>query len=272
MGGKVPEEYAEYKRVFRPIHPVRLTNAFYIAETETTNQQFRKHYASHDSGNNSDSLTLNEPKQPVVRITWTDASAFCEDYGYRLPTEAEWEYACRAGTDTNYYWGDSDYDGREYANMKDRSEVVASNALRHKLTEDSTNLERLYAELDLVTTLTPYYPWNDGYPATAPVGKFKPNGFGLYDMSGNVYEWCSDCYDPDEYERHREGAVDPQGPLVGSSRVRRGGSWLMVPGCCSSFDRSARSRVRRSQDLGFRSVMETNRVVFEKAAEESRDR
>jgi sulfatase modifying factor 1 len=141
---------------------------------------------------------------PVVNVTWNDAVAFCqwlstkEGKSYRLPTEAEWEYACRAGTTTRFYGGADEESLKTTANIADAA------------------LKAKWAVAPRAAA------WDDGYPFTAPVGCFQANAFGLYDMHGNVYEWCQDWYGPYSPDAQR----DPQGPHTGASRVRRGGCWF----------------------------------------------
>ena len=154
-------------------------------------------------------------EHPVVNVSWNDAMAFCkwlsakEGKAYRLPTEAEWEYACRAGAKTAYFWGDDPNGGQGYINAADLS-------ARDRFPD--WKLEFMF-------------PWRDGYVFTSPAGAFKPNPLGLYDMIGNAWQWCSDFYGP----YPRGDAVDPTGPMTGdneSSRVNRGGSWSMSRDAC----------------------------------------
>ena len=141
---------------------------------------------------------------PVVCVTWSDAVAFCKWLGgktgrtVRLPTEAEWEYACRAGKQTIFSWGDTLAEGKGVCNVADQT------------------AKKQFRRWNV-------FPWEDGYVFTAPVGSFKPNAFGLYDMHGNVWEWCSDWYGRDY---SKAGKVDPTGPETGRYRVIRGGSWM----------------------------------------------
>ncbi|MEJ7639471.1 MAG: formylglycine-generating enzyme family protein, partial [Singulisphaera sp.] len=178
---------------------------------------------------------------PVVNITWNDAVAFCEWLGkkegkrYRLPTEAEWEYACRAGTTTHYSFGDDPEQLPANANTYDASSA------------------KVFPE---------WAKWavrgDDGFPFTAPVGHYKPNDFGLYDMHGNVWEWCSDWYGEDYYKV--APVDDPKGLETGGRRSRRGGGWHVWPLYCTSFYRNYNTPQSRYLNLGFRVVMEDEKA------------
>lgn len=155
---------------------------------------------------------------PVVCVSWNDGRAFGEwltkrerDAGrlpeglvYRLPTEAEWEYAARAGTRTRFPAGDDPATLHQSANIFDRETALRWPRWRAQAGSGS-----------------------DGHAFTAPVGSFAPNAFGLYDMVGNVWEWCADWYGEDYYAH--SPVDDPQGPASGEVRVRRGGSWHSWP-------------------------------------------
>ena len=146
------------------------------------------------------------PQHPAVLVSWQDAEAFCawlsrvEKRRYRLPTEAEWEYAARAGRSGRYATGDDPASLRGSANVADASLRAA------------------------VPALTAGEAWDDGFPFLAPVASFAANAFGLYDVHGNVWEWCADWYAPDAYAH--AAADDPQGPAEGSFRTIRGGGWF----------------------------------------------
>jgi len=168
-------------------------------------------------------------KNPVENVSWDDAVEFCKKLSQKtgktvsLPTEARWEYACRAGTKTRFGFGDKDEDLCKYGNYCDKSN-------------------------------TPGRPWqdkdhNDGFDKTAPVGSLKPNDWGLYDMHGNVWEWCSDWY-ADSYANAKN--VDPAGPDSGSLRVLRAGGWDADPQSCRSAGRYWDSPVHRYGFVGFR--------------------
>ncbi len=159
-------------------------------------------------------------RQPVINVSWTDAVTYCEWLGkqtgklYRLPNEAEWEYACRAGTTTAYWWGDGH--GKNLANFRGA---------------DSQ--------------------W--GAKQTSPVGSFDPNPFGLYDMHGNVWEWCKDCWHGTYNNAPRDGtAWEESGGGDCGRRVIRGGSWLNIPRLLRSADRDRDNTDDRNYDLGFR--------------------
>jgi formylglycine-generating enzyme required for sulfatase activity len=176
---------------------------------------------------------VNEYKQPVTNVSWNDAMEYCKwlsqktGKNYRLPTEAEWEYAAGNGSKhTKYSWGNSEPYGENGGNMPDRSAKQKFN------------------------DMTVWSHYNDGFIFTAPVGSFKPNEFGLYDITGNVWEWCSDWYDEGYYMSSPSN--DPKGPSMGSSRVQRGGSWVCRPEYQRVANRNFDDPSFRHSDVGFR--------------------
>jgi formylglycine-generating enzyme required for sulfatase activity len=205
-------------------HEVEITKPFYLGKFHVTLGQFRKFVADKDyhGGKNyrGSTGTGNSDDHPVVNVSWNDAVAFCawlskkEGKTYRLPTEAEWEYSCRAGTKTAYYFGDDAKDLKHYG----------------------------------------WYSGNSGGRAQ-PVGKLKSNDWGLCDMHGNVWQWCSDYYKADYY---KEGSRrDPQGPAAGASRVLRGGSCVIDPPLCRAARRNDAQQVYSNNITGFRVVRVT---------------
>ncbi len=239
----------------RPAHDVRL-HGFWIDSHEVTNRQFA------DFVDQSDYITTAEQQGwalvfdrtsgdwieapgadwrhpggahtgidgredwPVVQVSWYDADAYARWVGCRLPTEAEWEYAARAGLrDADFPWGRAEtVDGRYGANY----------------------WQGWFPDEDLAV---------DGFDDLAPVRSFPANGFGLYDMSGNVWEWCADWYEADYYRS--SVAESPAGPADGPMRVQRGGSWLSAENYSPGYKVSVRSKRRPNvcyQDVGFRCV------------------
>ncbi len=170
---------------------------------------------------------------PVLNVTWNDAVAFCrwlsrkEGKTYRLPTEAEWEYACRAGTTTRYYNGDDPNALSKVAKTTDPKGRSSFPAVQNLL-----------------------IPKEDQGRFTAPVGSLPPNRFGLHDMLGNAWEWCSDWYGEDYYAR--SPLDDPQGPDSGDRRVRRGGAWNSFPLWARASFRNWNKPDSRCVNLGFR--------------------
>jgi formylglycine-generating enzyme required for sulfatase activity len=208
-----------------PVHRVKISKGFYMGQTEVTQRQWEAVMRNNPSDFEGSDL-------PVENVSWDDAVEFCnklsrkEGKKYRLPTEAEWEYACRAGTSSAYNWGDSWQRG-------------VCNAENDVGSSEDSNVE-IFRRRGLPVD------------STVPVGSFQPNAFGLYDMHGNVWEWCNDWYDEDYYSQ--SPIVDPQGPSSGTYRVLRGGSWFSTPGYCRSAPRLRYSPGYRNSVSGFRVV------------------
>lgn len=164
---------------------------------------------------------------PVVQVSWNDAKAFAKHFGYQLPTEAQWEYAARAGTTTAYLWGNDEAGGKGFGNMND-----ASAAKRFCKWNRS-------------------FSWDDGYVFLAPVRSFKPNAWGLHDMTGNVAEWCEDAYIRD----YPADGADESAATGSNARVIRGGSWLDPPDLYRLAKRFGFAPQGRRDFVGFRVVM-----------------
>ena len=240
-----------------PRHRVSITRDFYLGKHEVTVGQFRQFVSDtgyktepekSDKGGrgfNQETEKFEDGKQyswrdpgfpqtdrhPVANVTWNDAVAFCEWLSkkegeeYRLPTEAQWEYSCRGGTSTLYHHGDDPEGLTDVANVADGT---AKDRFDH------------WTAIKL----------KDGHVFSSEVGTFKNNAYGLYDMHGNVWEWCSDWYADDYYEGSPQR--DPEGPDDGSPRVYRGGSWDNSSQSCRSAFRFRDSPDYRDNFLGFR--------------------
>jgi formylglycine-generating enzyme required for sulfatase activity len=199
----------------KPAHRVRITKPFYLGKYEVTQEQWRAVMGNNPSNSKG-------PKNPVEQVSWDDCQMFLKklnaDFArgkgrFALPTEAQWEYACRAGSTSDYCFGDDKSQFGDYA----------------------------------------WYRANSG-DTTHPVGEKRPNDWGLYDMHGNVGEWCADLYDKSYYA----GSVtdDPMGPATGSDRGCRGGSFANDPGYCRSACRGGDCGPGdRAYGVGFRACL-----------------
>ncbi|MEW9870862.1 formylglycine-generating enzyme family protein [Arthrobacter sp. HS15c] len=167
------------------------------------------------------------PDHPVVQVSHDDALAYCRWAGRRLPTEAEWEYAARGGLDQQRYpWG---------------NELIAPDG-----THNCNIWQGTFPEVNTQ---------KDGHLATAPVRSFPPNGYGLFEVSGNVWEWCADWFLPKYYRN--SPTENPQGPTIGRGRVMRGGSYLCHDSYCNRYRVAARSSNTpdsSSSNCGFRTA------------------
>ena len=187
-----------------PVHTVEL-DAFSVSAYEITVGQYQQFVAA--TGHRAlPDISKYSPTDdhPVVGVSWYDAEAFCEWAGMRLPTEAEWEYAARGELKGKKYpWGDQEPDGSQ-CNFADKRSDRTLRELDAKWTHADMSVD-------------------DGYAKCAPVGSFPPNGFGLYDMAGNVAEWVADRYDENYYGQ--SASRNPKGPRSGEKAVLRGGIW-----------------------------------------------
>jgi len=230
MGASASDQDARDDEI--PQHRVALTESFYLALHEVTQEQYEQvvgrnpsYFSRHGNGKGRVGES-NTDGFPVETVSWNDAVAFCRLLSerpaeqaagriYRLPTEAEWEYACRAGSTTAWSFGDLASELEDYA----------------------------------------YFLNNAELRRPAMIGIRSTNSWGLYDMHGNVWEWCSDGFDRGYYAQSPK--YDPQGPSSeGEGRVFRGGSWNNIAANCRSTCREHGSADYRSELVGFRVVCE----------------
>jgi formylglycine-generating enzyme required for sulfatase activity len=188
---------------------------------------------------------------PVVHVSWVDAQAYVQwlaaqtGQRYRLPSEAELEYANRGGSQSRYWWGDAT-PAQAVANLKGELDKPFT----PQRLWDHTPDEQAYAFREGDTPLY-FSGYQDGYGQPAPVASFLPNGFGLYDTTGNVWEWAQDCWHPDYTNAPRDGSAWTEGGDC-EQRLVRGGSWYCYPRHMRAANRWARWPVFRNMYIGFR--------------------
>jgi formylglycine-generating enzyme len=237
MGSPPDEPYRSNAEVQ---HPVTISSPFYMQTTEVTLKQWRavmgKRFFFRRKGT---------PDMPVVKVSWYDCIDFIKKLNarekgtYRLPTEAEWEYACRAGSSTAYSWGNTiECTKAMYGNKTRRSEDCIE-----------------YMKFGGFATDKP-----------APVKSYPPNAWGLYDMHGNVWEWCRDWIG----DYRVDDGKDPRGPHSGSEKIRRGGSWFGQGDLCRSANRNASHPASKYRTTGFRLLGSETTLPLEKEEETER--
>lgn len=249
-------------------HRRRIREPFYLGETEITVAQFRRFveasgyktdaergtpegehgrgaFASTPEGDRAWVVEANwrnpfpslgdfqvRDSHPVVQVSWNDAKAFADFYGFTLPSEAQWEYAARAGGEGRFPWGDGLAEGEGYANVLDRAAEKRFPAWKGG------------------------FPFDDGAPLLALAGSCRPNPWGFRDLIGNVAEWVEDADGP----YPREGATEaPVQGKANAPRGVRGGSWLDLPFLCRTAARAALGPTWRRDFVGFRVVMRAER-------------
>jgi formylglycine-generating enzyme required for sulfatase activity len=212
----------------QPVHHVRISSGFLLGKYPVTNQEYQRFLEANpviEAPKHWSDSQFSDPQQPVLGVSWVNIQVFCQWAGCRLPTEAEWEYACRAGSKGAYCFGD-----------------------------EESELER--------------YAWygGDGGEKPRAVGQKQPNAWGLYDVHGNVWEWCQDWYG-----RYAVKSItDPTGPEKGQRRVLRGGSWYSAAKSCRSAFRDSVGPLARGF-FGFRVVL-APRSVFPERGQPRRGR
>ena len=248
--------------------PGAVARAFWMGAFEVTNEQFRRFDRGHDSRyyqkrharSDDRGLSLNGAEQPVVRVSWEQAVAFCHWLSARagmhftLPTERQWEDACRAGSDSPLSFGDPNDDFSAWANMADLAFAGRATEQQRlaweqgKAPQVTGGLEHLAMEGAALSDTR----CNDGAVVTAPVGSYRPNPWGLFDMHGNAAEWTRDA----EADAQRAGGTPPHGREDIERKTVRGGSFFDPPRYCLSTTRLAYPAWQRLFNVGFRVVCE----------------
>lgn len=208
---------------------ITLSHDYYLGAFEVTNAQFEQFDPSHKARRPKHQQGKQGDHQPADPVTWREAQLFArwlskkEGRLYRLPSEAEWEYAAAAGTRTRLYWGDDFYD------------------------RTKANLGGLHSNKETYR--------EDGYKKTAPVGMYPANPWGLYDMIGNAYEWVQDWWHPNL----QKDATDPTGPEHGKIRMGKGGSWTTRHYAIFTGEDDGNNPADLRDDRGFRLLVEIER-------------
>lgn len=247
-----------------PLAPVEIRAPFWMSVCEISNEQLRRCLTSHDSGHytkrhvdrdDDKGMVLNEPSQPALKVSWTEAMEFCRWLSERtgldvsLPSEAQWEYACRAGSAATFHYGGLDQDFGRFENMADRTFATfgykgkretgmfqVANGIDYLVAEGVDNADRRF---------------DDGACMTAPIDDRQANAFGVCDMHGNVAEWTLSLYRPYPY-----AAADGRNDMdAKGERVVRGGSYLDRPARCRSAARYSYPPWQKVYNVGFRIVV-----------------
>ncbi|WP_455218999.1 formylglycine-generating enzyme family protein [Kaarinaea lacus] len=265
-----------------PQHTVRIKQAFFMAETPVTVAQFRtfieatgyrtiaekeqwSEWRNPETGiweaaknlnwRHNQRGEINGDDYPAVYVAWDDAKAYTEWLSkitkrkYRLPSEAEMEYANRAGTITPYWWGNST-PKQKVANLKGEHDIPENDK-----TWFPTPEERQYAYAHGYTPFL-FEGYGDGYWGLSPVASFKPNPFGLFDTAGNVWEWTEDCWNGSHHGAPADGSPRLTGACT--RRVVRGGSYYCFPRHVRSANRWSQLQINRTMYVGFRVVREVD--------------
>ena len=242
---------------YSPAHVAEISKPFWMAQAEITNEQFRVIFPGHDSrfhdqqwkDHVNEGYPANNPEQPVVRVSWNEAMEYCRQLSAKtglkivLPTEKQWEWACRAGSDTPFWYGGLNDDFSLYENLSDRQ--------MNKMAVSGVDPQPMAVS----NAWYKYYTWHpkeesvdDGNMLPAPPGGYRPNPWGLYDMHGNVSEWTHSDYLPYPYSDKLQG--------TGRHRVARGGSWKNHPKTATSYFRKSYLPWQKVHNVGFRIIIE----------------
>lgn len=240
-----------------PEFKTEVKKAFWMAETEVTNEQFCALFPEHNSriigqfwkDHTTAGYPANKPQQPVIRVSWEEAMEYCkklgEKTGFRmtLPTEVQWEWAAKAGSDDNFWYGDNNTDFSTYENLADAQlSNMAVTGVNPQPMSKNDPWRKFYDYLPKAASV------DDGEMIVCEVGKYKPNPWGLYDIHGNVEEWTNSDYLPYPYKDKLQG--------TGTEKVVRGGSWIDRPKFATANTRKAFYPWQKVFNVGFRVIIE----------------
>ncbi len=239
-----------------PESVVKISKPFWMSTTEITNAQYNTVFPEHDSRYTAQfwkdhvgpGYAANRPEQPVTRITWQQAMEFCQQISERcgenitLPTEAQWEWACRAGSDSDFWYGDLNSDFSKAENMADKQlRKMAVSGIDPQPVSEQSWVYRYYTFMPREDSV------DDGTMTIADVAKYSPNVWGLYDMHGNVAEFTRSTYAPYPYKGE---------PKEGDSKVVRGGAWNYRPKHSAAYVRNSYFAWQPANNVGFRVIIE----------------
>lgn len=241
-----------------PAFKATIKKGFWMSTTEITNEQYKALFPEHDSryigqtwkDHTTPGYPANLPQQPVIRVSWNEADSFCKKVSERLncrvslPTETQWEWAARAGSADDFWFGPADADFAPYENLADSTTVdLAVMGVNPKPMRPTEPMRKFWDFLPKILTV------NDHCLISTDVASFQANPWGLYDMNGNVAEWTSSDYLPYPLKKQTE-------PAANSRKVVRGGSWRERPAYSTSAVRKSYYAWQRPFNVGFRIVME----------------
>lgn len=242
---------------YSPASKQIIKKSFWMAEIEVSNEQFRTIFPEHNSrfinqlwkDHVHEGYPANNPEQPAIRVSWEEAVSFCEKLSEKtglkisLPSEAQWEWACRAGSDTDFWYGALDTDFSEFENMADKQlNKLAVRGVDPQPMSPNDAWYTYYTYQPKVNTV------DDGNMLMVKGGGYQSNPWGLYDMQGNVAEWTSSDYLPYPYNEKAQGN--------GREKVVRGGSWIDHPKTATTYFRKSYLPWQKVHNVGFRVIIE----------------
>lgn len=245
--------YSDYS----PANKQTLKKSFWMAEMEVSNEQFRAIFPNHDSRFNRQlwkdhvhqGYPANNPEQPAIRVSWEEAMAFCQKLSERtgrkvtLPTEVQWEWACRAGSEDAFWFGTLNSDFASFENMADKQlNKMAVRGVNPQPMKETDSWYKYYTYQPKENSV------DDGNMLQVAGGTYQANAFGLYDMQGNVAEWTRSDYLPYPYDEKKQG--------TGTEKVVRGGSWNDHPKNCTAYYRRSYLPWQKVYNVGFRVIIE----------------